>query len=70
MAGECAAGIQQVALDTGVPVVFGVLTTDDLDQAIARTRRGSTGNKGEEAAATAVEMVSLLRQLPPEGLGS
>lgn len=62
VAGECAAGISRVALDTGVPVAFGVLTTDDLDQALARAG-GSEGNKGAEAAATAVEMVDLLRQL-------
>ncbi|HEY4396652.1 MAG TPA: 6,7-dimethyl-8-ribityllumazine synthase [Acidimicrobiia bacterium] len=62
VAGECAAGISRVALDTGVPVAFGVLTTDDLDQALARAG-GTEGNKGAEAAATAVEMVDLLRQL-------
>lgn len=62
VAGECAAGISRVALDTGVPVAFGVLTTDDLDQALARAG-GAEGNKGAEAAATAVEMVDLLRQL-------
>ena len=63
VAGECAAGIMRVALDTGVPVVFGVLTVDDLDQALARCGGAEGGNKGEEAAATAVEMVSLLRQI-------
>jgi 6,7-dimethyl-8-ribityllumazine synthase len=63
VAGQCAAGIARVALDTGVPVVFGVLTTDDLEQAIARCG-GAAGHKGDEAARTAVEMVSLLRQLP------
>jgi 6,7-dimethyl-8-ribityllumazine synthase len=62
VAGECASGISQVALDTGVPVAFGVLTTDDLDQALARAG-GAEGNKGAESAATAVEMVDLLRQL-------
>lgn len=62
VAGECAAGISRVALDTGVPVAFGVLTTDDRDQAFARAG-GDEGNKGSEAAATAVEMVDLLRQL-------
>ncbi len=69
VAGECAAGIMRVTLDTGVPVVFGVLTTDDLDQALARcglpTPLEPVGNKGEESAATAVEMVSLLRQISP-----
>jgi 6,7-dimethyl-8-ribityllumazine synthase len=62
VAGECAAGISRVALDTGVPISFGVLTTEDLDQALARAG-GAEGNKGAEAAATAVEMVDLLRQL-------
>jgi 6,7-dimethyl-8-ribityllumazine synthase len=65
VAGECAAGIQRVALDTGTPVVFGVLTIENLDQAFARTG-GSEGHKGAEAARTAVEMVSLLRRLPTE----
>ena len=63
VAGECAAGIQRVALDTDTPVIFGVLTTDNLEQAMARAG-GEHGHKGSEAARTAVEMVSLLRQLP------
>jgi 6,7-dimethyl-8-ribityllumazine synthase len=63
VARECAAGIASVALDTGVPVVFGVLTTDDEQQ--ARDRAGGVaGHKGVEAACTAVEMVDLLRRLP------
>lgn len=62
VAEACASGISRVALDTGVPVAFGVLTTDDRDQAFARAG-GAEGNKGAEAAATAVEMVDLLRQL-------
>jgi 6,7-dimethyl-8-ribityllumazine synthase len=62
-AGQCAAGVTRVALDTGVPVIFGVLTTDDVDQAMERAG-GSEGNKGREAALTAIEMVDLLRQLP------
>jgi 6,7-dimethyl-8-ribityllumazine synthase len=66
VAGECASGISRVALDTGVPVAFGVLTTDDLDQALARAG-GAEGNKGAESAATAVEMVDLLRQLGKRG---
>lgn len=70
VAGQCAAGVTRAALDTGVPVIFGVLTTDDLAQALDRAG-GSEGNKGHEAAVTAVEMVDLLRQLPkaqlPEG---
>lgn len=60
VAGPCAAGVAQAGLDTGVPVIFGVLTTDDEQQALDRAG-GSAGNKGDEAARTAVEMVSLLR---------
>jgi 6,7-dimethyl-8-ribityllumazine synthase len=63
VAGECAAGINRVALDTGVPVIFGVLTVDDREQAVERIG-GKHGHKGEEAAATAIEMVALLRALP------
>lgn len=61
--GQCAAGLARVQLDTGVPVIFGVLTTDDVAAALERAG-GKMGNKGSEAAATAVEMVDLLRQLP------
>jgi 6,7-dimethyl-8-ribityllumazine synthase len=63
VAGQCAAGIQQVQLETGVPVVFGVLTTDTIEQAIERAGT-KAGNKGFEAAMTAIEMADLLRQLP------
>ncbi|MGH9018953.1 MAG: 6,7-dimethyl-8-ribityllumazine synthase [Acidimicrobiales bacterium] len=63
VAGECAAGLQRVALDSGVPVVFGVLTTDTVDQATERAGDGPS-NKGYEAAVTALEMVRLLEQLP------
>ncbi|MHB1583907.1 MAG: 6,7-dimethyl-8-ribityllumazine synthase [Acidimicrobiales bacterium] len=62
VAGECAAGLQRVQLDTGLPVVFGVLTTDDVAQALARS--GGDDDKGREAALTAVRMVRLLRSLP------
>jgi 6,7-dimethyl-8-ribityllumazine synthase len=62
VASEASAGIMRAALETDTPVVFGILTTDDLDQAYARTG-GAAGHKGEEAARTAVEMVTLLRQL-------
>jgi 6,7-dimethyl-8-ribityllumazine synthase len=60
VAGECAAGIARVQLDTGVPVIFGVLTTDTVEQALERSRADTT-NKGLEAAQGAVEMVRLLR---------
>ena len=61
-------GIQEVMRDTGVPVAFGVLTTDDVEQALERTG-GAHGNKGEEAALVAIEMARLLPRLcaDPEG---
>jgi 6,7-dimethyl-8-ribityllumazine synthase len=62
IAGECAAGLQRVQLDTGLPVVFGVLTTEDHEQALERSG-GRHGHKGEEAAETAVEMANTLRVL-------
>ena len=62
VAGECAAGVNRVALDTGVPVVFGVLTTDTVSQAFARSNPGP-GNKGGESADTAVEMACLVRHI-------
>ena len=66
VAGQCAAGLQRVQLDTGIPVIFGVLTTENIEQALERAGSKS-GNKGFEAAVTAVEMVDLLRQLPKGG---
>jgi 6,7-dimethyl-8-ribityllumazine synthase len=63
VAGECAAGLTRVALDTGVPVIFGVLTTDTERQARDRAG-GKLGNKGAEAAMTAIDMVHLLRGMP------
>jgi 6,7-dimethyl-8-ribityllumazine synthase len=63
VAGECAAGLQRVQLDTGVPVVFGVLTTEDEAQALARSG-GDHEDKGDECAEVAIEMVNLLKSLP------
>ncbi|HKI33025.1 MAG TPA: 6,7-dimethyl-8-ribityllumazine synthase [Gemmataceae bacterium] len=63
VAGEAAKGIAQASLATGVPVVFGILTCDTLEQAINRAG-AKAGNKGFEAALTAIEMVNLLRRLP------
>lgn len=62
VAGECVKGLGQLGLQSGKPVAFGVLTVDTIEQAIERAGT-KAGNKGEEAALTAVEMVSLLRQL-------
>ena len=59
---ETTRGIGEVALTTGIPVAFGLLTTDDEAQARARSGDDS-GNKGEEAALTALEMIALFRQL-------
>lgn len=58
---EVSKGIAKVALDSGVPVVFGVLTTDTIEQAIERAGT-KAGNKGFEAATTAIEMASLISQ--------
>jgi 6,7-dimethyl-8-ribityllumazine synthase len=62
------AGVGDVMRDTGVPIAFGVLTTDDEQQALDRAG-GPEGNKGAEAARTAIEMVALLRRLPRPGTG-
>jgi 6,7-dimethyl-8-ribityllumazine synthase len=62
VAGEAARGIAQAAADTGLPIVFGVLTTNTLEQAIDRAG-GKGGNKGADAAMTAIEMSNLLRKL-------
>ncbi len=62
VAGGVASGIQQAAMETGVPVLFGVLTVDTIEQAIERAGT-KAGNKGAEAAVGAVEMVNLLRRL-------
>ncbi len=63
VASEAAKGVAQAALTTGVPVIFGVLTCDTLEQAINRAGAKS-GNKGFDAAMSAIEMVNLLKQLP------
>jgi 6,7-dimethyl-8-ribityllumazine synthase len=62
VAGECAKGLAQVMMHHDVPVGFGVLTVDTIEQAIERAGT-KAGNKGAEAAMSALEMVSLLRQL-------
>ncbi|MDA1140205.1 MAG: 6,7-dimethyl-8-ribityllumazine synthase [Planctomycetota bacterium] len=63
VAGECAKGIGNVALETGVPIIFGVITTETLEQAIDRAG-ARLGNRGGEAALTAIEMANLLDKLP------
>ena len=62
VAGACSRGLASVATDSGVPIVFGVLTVDNIEQAIERAGT-KAGNKGAESAVTAIEMISLLRQL-------
>jgi 6,7-dimethyl-8-ribityllumazine synthase len=62
VAGECVKGMAQVSLKHGIPVSFGVLTVDTIEQAIERAGT-KAGNKGAEAAMSAVEMVNVLRQL-------
>ncbi len=62
VAGECASGVARAALDSGVPIGFGVLTCETLEQAIDRAG-GKAGNKGAEAALAALEMRNLLKRL-------
>ena len=66
VAAEAARGIQQVALDTGVPVAFGVLTTDTLEQALDRAG-GKHGNKGWDSAIAAMQTASVLDGIPKKG---
>ncbi len=62
VAGECVKGLSQVSLDADIPVAFGVLTVDSIEQAIERAGT-KAGNKGAEAALSALEMVNLLDEL-------
>lgn len=62
VAGECVSGLTRASLEAGIPVTFGVLTVDTIEQAIERSGT-KAGNKGEEAAMTAFEMVSLLKAM-------
>lgn len=62
VAGECTKGLAQVSLNTGLPITFGVLTVDSIEQAIERSGT-KAGNKGAEAASTALEMVSLISKI-------
>ena len=63
VAGEAARGIQAAMLDTGVPILFGVLTTETMEQAMDRAG-GAHGNKGWDSALAAIEMAELMDQLP------
>jgi 6,7-dimethyl-8-ribityllumazine synthase len=63
VANQAASGVARAAYDSGVPVIFGILTTDTIEQAIERAGT-KAGNKGADAAVAAIEMASLLRQLP------
>ncbi len=63
VANEVSKGIASVSLDTGVPISFGVLTTDNIEQAIERAGT-KAGNKGFESAMAAIEMVSLFKEIP------
>jgi 6,7-dimethyl-8-ribityllumazine synthase len=65
VAGQAATGIRTAAEETGVPVIFGVLTTDTFEQAMDRAG-GKHGNKGWDAAMAAIETASVLEQLPKE----
>ncbi|HEX2576482.1 MAG TPA: 6,7-dimethyl-8-ribityllumazine synthase [Aquihabitans sp.] len=63
VAGECASGIQQAQLETGVPIAFGALTVENLDQALARSEGPGGHNVGEDGATVAVEMAGVLRRI-------
>jgi 6,7-dimethyl-8-ribityllumazine synthase len=65
VAGECAAGLGRVALDHGIPVMFGVLTTDTIEQALERAGKDA-GNKGFDVAIAALDMVEALQDLAKE----
>jgi 6,7-dimethyl-8-ribityllumazine synthase len=67
VAGEAAKGVAGASLETGVPIAFGVLTTDTIEQAVERAGT-KAGNKGWDAAVTAIEMVTLGRALDAAGL--
>jgi 6,7-dimethyl-8-ribityllumazine synthase len=62
VAGACTSGLAAAAADSGIPVIFGVLTVDSIEQAIERAGT-KAGNKGADAALTAIEMIAVLRQL-------
>ncbi|MFT5710295.1 MAG: 6,7-dimethyl-8-ribityllumazine synthase [Halioglobus sp.] len=62
VAGECTKGIAQVSMEHGLPISFGVLTVDSIEQAVERSGT-KAGNKGEEAAMSAIEMVDLIDQI-------
>ena len=66
VAGECARGLQDVSLQTGIPISFGVLTTETVEQALNRAGL-KAGNKGAEAAMAAIEMVNLLAKARAAG---
>ena len=63
IASECSKGIAQAMMETGIPITFGVLTTDSIEQAIERAGT-KAGNKGAEAALAAIEMANLLKEMP------
>jgi 6,7-dimethyl-8-ribityllumazine synthase len=67
VAGAAARGVAQAAVETGIPVIFGVLTTDTIEQAVERAGT-KAGNKGFDAAMAAIEMVSLARDLRRAGM--
>ena len=69
VAGECARGLSRVSLERGIPVIFGVLTTDNIEQALERAGTGD-GNKGFDSVLAAIEMVATLRDLDDQLSGS
>jgi 6,7-dimethyl-8-ribityllumazine synthase len=66
VAGQASAGVARVAFDADLPVIFGILTTDTIEQAVERAG-SKAGNKGWDATMAALEMVDLLKQIPGPG---
>lgn len=65
VAAEVSKGITQVSLEYSLPIAFGVLTTDNIEQAIARTG-GKSGNKGSDAMSSLIEIINLYRKISPD----
>jgi 6,7-dimethyl-8-ribityllumazine synthase len=66
VAGECSSGLSRIAAESGIPVAFGVLTTENIEQAIERAGT-KAGNKGAEAALAALEMINVIKAIKTHG---
>ncbi len=68
VAGECARGVAQISVEYALPIAFGVLTVNTLEQALARAGATNDANKGAEAALVAIEMANLFKRLRADGV--